>query len=76
MAIVSGKVVDFNANPVARTLRVYRRDTGELIGSGTSSAVTGEYAIAVAHTEEVQVVMLDDAAGTLENDKILRVIPG
>lgn len=72
---VGGTVIDSNANPVARTLRVYRRDTGALLASGTSSPVTGAYNIDVAYDQEVNVVMLDDALGTLENDQILRTTP-
>lgn len=72
---VGGTVIDSNASPVARTLRVYRRDTGALLASGTSSPVTGAYSIDVAYDQEVNVVMLDDALGTLENDQILRTTP-
>lgn len=36
---------------------------------------TGTYSLATAYTGEVQVVCLDDAAGTVYNDQILRTTP-
>jgi hypothetical protein len=75
MAAVSGTVIDSNSNGVARTIRVYRRDTGALLGETLSSVVSGAYSLTVAYTGEVQVVLLDDAAGTIENDQILRTTP-
>lgn len=76
MPTLSGHVKDTNNNPVFRTLRVYRRDTGALIGETQSSAVTGQWALPIDYIGEVQVVMLDDGVGTLENDQITRVISG
>lgn len=75
MPAVSGTILDINGNGVARTVRVYRRDTGALLGSATSSALTGVYTFTDAYAGEVNVVLLDDAAGTIENDQILRTIP-
>lgn len=75
MPSVGGTILDTNASPVVRTVRVYRRDTGALLGETTSSAATGAWTFTTAHTGEVQVVMLDDALGTLENDQILRTTP-
>lgn len=75
MATVSGTIIDANAQPVVRTVRAYRRDTGAFLGEGISNVATGQYSIAVAHNGEVNVVMLDDALGTLENDQILRTTP-
>lgn len=76
MATVSGTVTDTNANAVARTVRAYRRDTGALLGEANSNPTTGAYSIDTgAFTGEVQVVMLDDVNGTLENDQILRTTP-
>lgn len=72
---VSGVIVDSNGSPVARTLRVYRRDTGAFLTTVVSNSVTGQYSASLAYAGEVQVVMLDDALGTLENDQILRTIP-
>ena len=74
-ATVGGNILDINGNGVARTLRAYRRDTGALLGNTTSSPVTGAYSLPVDHDGEVQVVMLDDVAGTVENDQILRTTP-
>ena len=75
MATVSGTILDSNLTPAVRTLRVYRRDTGALLGETTSSPTTGAWAFSDPYTGEVQVVMLDDALGTLENDQILRTTP-
>lgn len=75
MPTVSGTVSDAESNGVARNLRIYRRDTGALLGSTTSSPATGAYSFTVAFAGEVQVILLDDLAGSVENDQILRVIP-
>ena len=75
MPAISGFVKDINNNPVPRTIRVYRRDTGVLLGETQTSAVTGAYSLTDAYAGEVQVVMLDDAAGSIENDQILRTTP-
>jgi hypothetical protein len=71
---VSGVISDDTATPVARTVRAYVRGTGQLIGETTSDAVTGAYSLACP-PGEIQRVVLDDAAGTLYNDIIDRVIP-
>lgn len=75
MPAVSGTILDINGNGVLRIVRVYRRDTGVLLGSATSNAITGAYAFSDAFAGEVNVVLLDDAAGTIENDQILRTTP-
>jgi hypothetical protein len=75
MPTVSGAVTDINENGVPRTIRVYRRDTGALLGEVQTNASTGAYSLTDAYTGEVQVVMLDDAAGSVENDQILRTTP-
>lgn len=73
--IVSGTVLDASGNPAAREVRAIDRVTGAVQGTATSNASTGAYAIAVPSASEVQVVFLDDAAGGVENDIILRTIP-
>ncbi len=75
MPMIGGKVTDSNGNGVARTLRAYRRDTGELLWETISNASTGAYSVEHQYTGEVQVIMLDDASGALENDQILRTVP-
>lgn len=72
---VSGTVLDNTGAPAARTVRVYRRDTGALLGSTTSNATTGAYSVASTYSGEVQVVCLDDSGGTVYNDLILRATP-
>lgn len=54
---------------------MYRRDTGALLGTTTSNATTGAYSFPTAFDGEVQVVCLDDAAGTTHNDLIARTTP-
>lgn len=75
MATVSGTITDINGGGVPRTVRIYQRDTGALLGSVLSNAVSGAYSFTTAYTGEVQVIMVDDAAGSIENDQILRTTP-
>lgn len=75
VAQVSGVVRDSTAALVQRTVRAYRRDTGALVASALSDAATGVYSFYTPTLDEVSVICLDDAAGTLENDLIHRVIP-
>lgn len=73
---ISGTVRDGSGNPAARTLRIYRRDTGALVAETTSDGTTGAYTKDLAFmTEEMQVICLDDASGIVENDLILRTFP-
>jgi len=72
---ISGIVRDSGGSFAQRTVRVYRRDTGKLLNSADSSASTGAYSIAVEYASEVNVVMLDDVSGTVENDQIHRSTP-
>lgn len=71
---ISGTVLDATSAPVARTVRVYERATGTLLGETISSASTGAYSLTLNLPvgDEVQVVCMDDAAGTLENDLVHR----
>lgn len=73
--VVSGTVRDASDAPAARGVRAVDRTTGRVLGTTTSDAGTGAYAIAVPSTSEVQVVFNDDAAGDVENDIILRTFP-
>lgn len=73
--IVSGIVTDVANNPAAREVRALDRASKVLVGTTTSDAVTGAYALAVPVASEVQVVFLDNAAGDVENDLILRTFP-
>lgn len=75
MATISGFIKDINDDGVARTVRLYQRDTGAYLDSTTSNPATGAYSFTTAFTGEVQVVMLDDLAGSVENDQILRAVP-
>ena len=72
---VSGIVYDNTSTPCARLVRAYRRSDGYLMDETTSNAGTGAYSLACT-ADEVHRVVLDDAAGTLYNDLIDRVLPG
>jgi Tol biopolymer transport system component len=67
-------VLDDTGSPAVRTVRVYERANGRLLTAKTSDA-SGDYATKLLTTSEKQVVFLDDAAGTLYNDLVHRVLP-
>lgn len=73
--VISGVVKDDSGVPVQRTVRSYRRDTGQFDGETQSDATTGAYTLEVFGAVERQVVCLDDDAGTPHNDLLLRVLP-
>ena len=72
---VSGVIRDSANALCARTVRAYRRDTGALVGSMTSDAGTGAYSFNTPTLHELNIIALDDAGGTFENDLITRAIP-
>lgn len=72
---VSGVIYDDTNAVTARTVRVYARASGRLIGETTSDAGDGTYELDCPD-EEVQRIVLDDDAGSLYNDLIDRVLPG
>jgi WD40 repeat protein len=71
---VGHTVLDDTASPAVRTVRVVDRATGRLLVTKTSDA-GGDYAVKLLTAAEKQVVFLDDAAGTLYNDLVHRVLP-
>jgi hypothetical protein len=74
---VSGTITDDTGTPCARTIGLLRRDNFDLLGTATSDASTGAYAINDLDFDgECIRIVLDDSAGTLYNDLIDRVIPG
>jgi hypothetical protein len=73
---VFGIVYDDTASPCSRTVRLYNRNTGELISQTISDPTTGEYTFALSTQDELQRIVLDDESGTFYNDLIDRVIPG
>lgn len=76
---VSGVIYDDTGAEADRTVRIYDRATGELLGETVSDSGDGTYSLAapaVDDVPEVQRIALDDDAGTLYNDIIDRVIPG
>lgn len=70
IAQVSGTVEDSTGTPASRTVRAYRRDTGAFLKEGVSTS--GSYTLNLPYAGEVNVICLDDVAGTTENDLILR----
>jgi hypothetical protein len=75
---VSGTVTE-GGSAVARTVRAYDRDNGELLGEATSDAGDGTYAFGslIIPGTDVYVIALDDDAGTDYNALIDdRVTPG
>jgi len=65
-----------NSDPVSRTVRLYYRDTGELIDSTTSSGSNGYYSFDALVNDEHFIVAFDDEAGEDYNSLILdRLLP-
>lgn len=76
MAYILSGVVTEDGAPVAREVRAYDRNTGSLIASDVSDAVTGEWRCFVASEDEHYVVALDDEYGGDFNALIYdRVLP-
>lgn len=71
---LSGTVQDEQFYPASRLIRVYRRDTGGIIGEATSDPVTGAFSIPVEQTGGYTVLCLDDEAGLIENDYAVRTL--
>ena len=73
---ISGTVTD-GVNPLARTVNLYHRATGDLIKTTTSNASTGAFTFEYLLDELYYVVVLDDDAGESFNaiifDKIIPV---
>lgn len=70
-ASITGTVTELGI-PVQRTIRAYRRDTGAYVSEAVSNPTTGVYTISVYAGVEHNLVCLDDAAGTTQNDLIKR----
>lgn len=65
-----------NGDPVSRVVRLYYRDTGELIDSTTSSGNGGYYNLDAITNDEHFIVAFDDEAGEDYNSLILdRLLP-
>lgn len=75
---VSGTVLDAAGAPAAREVRAIDRRTKQVLATTISSASTGAYAmlVPVGSDVEVQRIVLDDDAGSLQNDLVDRVYPG
>ncbi len=66
----TGHVYEY-AIPVARTIRVYDRSTGQLMNSTVSSASDGYYYLTTTISGPHYIVCLDDDAGVSFNDLII-----
>ena len=65
----SGSVVE-NVYPVNRVINIHRRDTGELVGSTTSSGIGGYFYVETTYSGPHYAVCIDDSAGLDYNDLI------
>jgi len=72
---VGGTTQLASIGPVSRIVRAYRRDTGAFVGEATSDSITGAFEIGVSTLDELSLLALDDSAGTVENDLVLRAVP-
>lgn len=73
---ISGNVKDDAGANASRTVRAYRRDTGDLVGSVSSDASTGNFSFNCKSLGPHTVVFLDDDAGTQYNALVIdRVVP-
>lgn len=71
---ISGVIKDAEgSNAIRNVITVPRSSPSRTFH--TTSAADGTYSISVPNTE-CSVLVLDDAAGTLFNDRVIRVIPG
>lgn len=66
---LSGNVIE-NTLPVDRVVHIHRSDTGELVGSTTSSGVGGYFYVETTYSGSHYVVCLDDIIGVDYNDLI------
>ncbi len=76
MRLFGGIVKDTRGQPISRIVRLYDRDTGQLLAQTVSEVLTGAWQIEVeTDATEWQVVYLDDDGGTPEGDQVMRVRP-
>lgn len=71
---ISGTVQDSTGAFVARTIRAYERTTGLFIAETVSDG-SGNYSLTNMPAVEHTLLCLDDAAGTVYNDLVLRTTP-
>lgn len=71
---VSGTVTGASGSPSAQIIRAYRRDDGSFVAQ-VSSDSSGNFVMVTDYSGELDLLCLDDDAGSLENEKPHRVIP-
>jgi len=74
MPDVTIRVRDRANNPAVRRVRLHNRETGAVLVEGMSNGNTGLVTLATSHTGEAYAVILDDAAGVVEPDRIMRMV--
>lgn len=74
MPDVTIRVRDLANNPVVRRVRLHHRDTGAVLAEGLSNGNTGLVTLNTTHAGPAYAVILDDAAGVIEPDRIVRMV--
>lgn len=74
MPVIEINVRDRAGNPAVRSVRVHRRDTGEVIAEVLSNGLSGAARLSTEFRGEAYVVVLDDVAGVTEPDRIVRMV--
>lgn len=73
---VAGVVKDASGTPISgRTVRVYKRADGSLLGETTSATTTGAFSFTVSYDAAVYVIVLDADGGSANALIFDRVIP-
>jgi hypothetical protein len=73
MTAVTVTIRDRQGNPVIRSIRLHRLDTGAVLAEGLSNGVTGRVRFEVDFSGEAYAVALDDVGGVVEEMQCRRV---
>lgn len=74
MPSVNIYIRDRENNPAMRRVRLHNRETGQVLAEGLSNAVSGMATLETPYTGPAYAVILDDAAGVVEQDRIVRMV--